>query len=122
MAFRSRREEARLACHVATIGPSATQIDRIDSVGPAGSCTCRMSRSESLIQRRARAVATGPKLILATDPLELIEIGFPPLVTYSGSASSSSAGARMTASCPSRISARRRSWMWAATPPGVSHA
>ncbi len=40
-----------------------------------------MSRSDSLIQRRACAVATGPKLILATEPLELIEIGLPPLVT-----------------------------------------
>ncbi len=66
---------------MATIGPSATQIDRIDSVGPTGSCTCSTSRSDSLIQRRALVAAPGPKLILATEPLELIEIGLPPLVT-----------------------------------------
>ena len=81
IAFSSRRDDSRLACQVATIGPSATQTDMSPSVGPAGSWTCRMSRSDSLIQRRARAVGTGPKLILAIDPLELMEIGLPPLVT-----------------------------------------
>ena len=81
MALSSRREDARLACQVPTIGPSETHTDSRPRVGPTGSWTCRMSRSESLTQRRARAVATGPKLILATDPFELMEIGLPPLVT-----------------------------------------
>ena len=36
LAFSSLRDDARLACQVATIGPSATQIDRIDKRRPGG--------------------------------------------------------------------------------------
>jgi hypothetical protein len=93
----------------------------IDRLGALGSWMCRTSKSLSEIQRRTRALAVGPKLNRATDPLYGMASARPADTTKSGNSMSSEAGARTLTLCPRSINTSARSTTWACTPPGTSN-
>ena len=116
----STRDRVIAVWKVATTGPRAESTASIDRLSVSGSCTCSTSKSPRVIQRRTRAVETGPNAIRATDPLYGSGTARPADTTYGGSGESSSAGASTLTSCPSPISASARSMTWFCTPPGTS--
>ena len=65
----SHRERAIEVWKVATTGSSAAHSAMSDRLGTCGSCRCTRSKSPSASHRRTRAVATGPNVSRATEPL-----------------------------------------------------
>lgn len=63
------RERGFEVWKVATMGPSAAQQARRETLGAAGSWMCRTSNPPSAIHLRTRAAVRGPKLRRATEPL-----------------------------------------------------
>jgi hypothetical protein len=55
--------------NVATMGPSATMRASMERLGALGSCTCKTSKSPSMIHFFTLRCVAGPNRSRATDPL-----------------------------------------------------